>query len=89
MPKRIGPDCVQAEYVPFSFRLSNDEEERRPADILNRLIQVLDDSKGYKLTYMHQILWSLSTAESLYSAVDKDLRGETICIIFFIIATLE
>lgn len=31
LAQQWSPDSVQAEYVPFSFRLNNDGEEMRPA----------------------------------------------------------
>ena len=79
LAQQWSPDCVQAEYVPFSFRLSNGGEEMRPApfayipDIWNRLIQLLDDMNRYKLTCMHQIY--------LYIRSEQMVNHDGICLI--------
>ena len=55
-------------------------------DIWNRLIQLLDDMDRYACIKFLG-LCQLQSTKSLYSAIDKDLRVETTCIIFFIITT--
>ena len=49
MAQQWSPDCIEAEYVPFSFPLSNEGEEMRTVpfvcipDLWTRFIQLLDD----------------------------------------------